>query len=185
MIGLLFGINFAFNSKENMAAFAKTSYSNERWLNAISTTCSAFKVAKLYPEQLQALDKFFSGQHVYVNLPTSFGKSMIYQAAPIFHDILSIQPIGTSIIVIISPLKSLMAEQVSFLTRLGIRAACISDECEENLVQEVIHGKYSHVFASPECLLATEKWRAIFASKMFCSKLIGVAVDEAHCIQQW
>ena len=71
------------------------------------------------------------------------------------------------------------------MTRLGINAACISDECEENLVQEVMRGKYSHVFASPECLLATEKWRAICASKVFLRKLIGVAVDEAHCVEQW
>ena len=88
-------------------------------------------------------------------------------------------------IVIISPLKSLMEEQVAYLNSLGIAAVCITDEANDHAMQDVIQGKYSHIYASPECILATTKWRCIFASKLFLENLSGVAIDEAHCISQW
>jgi superfamily II DNA helicase RecQ len=87
--------------------------------------------------------------------------------------------------VVISPLTSLMEEQVSYLNSLGIRTVCITDESKDKLIQDVMQGRYSHVYASPECLIATKNWRGIFASQTFLENLVGVAVDEAHCIHQW
>ena len=146
---------------------------------------SAFNITNFYPEQVEALYKYFSGQDVYVNLPTSFGKSLIFQVVHLIWDTLKRRPKGTSIIVVISPLKSLMTEQVSYLNSLGIRACCITDECKESVIEDVIQGSYSHVYGSPECLLATKTWRGAFTSKTFLANLIGVAVDEPHCIHEW
>ena len=118
---------------------------------------------------------------MYVNLPTSFGKSLIFQAVPLIHDIIKLGPKGTSIMVVISPLKSLMEEQVSFLKSLKKPAVCITDESKDNVIEAVRQGRHSHVYASPECLLSTSKWRGISSSKAFLENLVGVAVDEAHC----
>jgi superfamily II DNA helicase RecQ len=159
--------------------------SNDCWTIALKTVCSTFNVPELYPEQVEALEKYFSGEHVYVNLPTSFGKSLIFQAVPLIFDAVRFRRKGSSIMVVISPLTSLMEEQISYLNSLGIRAVCITDESKDKLIQDVMQGRYSHVYASPECLLATKKWRGIFASKTFLENLVGVAVDEAHCIHQW
>jgi superfamily II DNA helicase RecQ len=78
-----------------------------------------------------------------------------------------------------------MEEQVSFLKKLGIPAVCITDKSKDNVIEAVMQGRYSHVYASPECLLSTNKCRGIFAYKVFVENLVGVAVDEAHCIHQW
>jgi superfamily II DNA helicase RecQ len=86
--------------------------------------------------------------------------------------------------VIISPLKSLMEEQSAYLNSLGISAIFITDEVTGYAIQDVIQGKYSHVYASPECLLATSTWRGVFLSKVFLENLVGIAIDEAHCISQ-
>ncbi len=111
-----------------------------------------FTVGELYPEQTEALEKYFTGKHVYVNLPTSFGKLLIFQAVLLVSDLVKLKPKGSNIIVVISPLKSLMEEQVSYLHGIGLRATCITDESKDNLLQDVMQGKYSHVYASPECL---------------------------------
>ena len=152
---------------------------------ALRTVCSKFNVKEFYPEQSEALKAHLPGQHVYVNLPTSFGKSLIFQALPLIYDIVRLRPEGTSIIVVISPLKSLMEEQVSFLQNLRIPAVCITDDSKDNVIEDVMQGTYSHVYASPECLLSTSKWREIFASKVFLENLVVIAVDEAHCFHQW
>lgn len=155
------------------------------WNSALEIVCCTFNLKELYPEQEEALKKYFSGQHVYVNLPTSFGKSLIFQAIPLVADTVNLRPKNTSIVLVISPLKSLMEEQVLYLNSLEIPAVCITDESKDIVVQDVIQGKYTHVYASPECLLATDTWRAIFLSKLFMENLVCVAVDEAHCIHQW
>ena len=167
------------------AKSASANFPTDRWDEALKTAASAFNITNFYPEQVEALYKYFSGQDVYVNLPTLFGKSLIFQAIPLIWDTLKRRPKGTSIIVVISPLKSLMTEQVSYLNSLGTRACCITDECKETVIEDVIQGSYSHVYGSPECLLATKTWRGVFTSKTFLANLIGVAVDEAHCIHEW
>lgn len=75
-----------------------------RWEDALHVGRSTFNIKEFYPEQVEALQAYFSGQHVYVNLPTSFGKSLIFQAVPLIYDTAKLRPKGTSIIVIISPL---------------------------------------------------------------------------------
>jgi superfamily II DNA helicase RecQ len=167
------------------ASSPKLSFPIDRWNSALESVYSIFNIKELYPEQKEALEYYFSGHHVYINLPTAFGKSLVYQSLPVMHDSLNLRPKGTSIIVIISPLKSLMDEQSAYLNSLGISAICITDEVTGYAIQDVIQGKYSHVYASPECLLATSTWRGVFLSKVFLENLVGIAIDEAHCISQW
>lgn len=85
---------------------------------AVSDVCSTFGVQKLYPQQEKALSEFLNGSDVFVNLPTGYGKSLIYKMAPLVANELSKQHSrfpNESIVVIISPLVALMKDQVSFL----------------------------------------------------------------------
>ena len=58
------------------AKSASATFPTDRWDEALKTAASAFNITNLYPEPVEALYKYFSGQDVYVNLPTSFGKSL-------------------------------------------------------------------------------------------------------------
>jgi len=78
-----------------------------------------------------------------------------------------------------------MADQVDRLNNLSIPAVAISDQEDPEIVQQVMNGAYVVVYCSPECLLSTLTGRGILADPTFKSMLIGIAVDEAHCITQW
>ena len=138
-----------------------------------------------FPEQENGLREFLEGRNVFVNLPTGYGKSLIFQCLPIAADVLLDKPRGSSLVVVISPLRSLTEDHVLFLNNIGVPAIAITDEEDPDIVQKVINGNYIVVYGSPECLLSTATWRSIFSSKSFTEMLIGVAIDEAHCITQW
>ena len=154
------------------------------WKSGIDKIIKVFQIPSLYQEQEEALTQFFSKRDVFINLPTSYGKSLIFQAAPVMADILNRRSAGSSIVVVISPLKALMEDQVRHLSTLGLSAACVSDVHDDRLVQDIVNGQYTHVYGSPECFLKST-WRGIFESKKFRESLVCIAVDEAHCISQW
>ena len=66
--------------------------------------------SELKPEQKRAIDAFVSGRDVFVCLSTGFGKSVCFIVLPILFDIT--RKCSDSVIVVVSPLKSLMADQV-------------------------------------------------------------------------
>ncbi len=107
------------------------SFPNDRWNDALASVCSVFTIKDLYSEQKEALENFLAGKHVYVNLPTAFGKSLIYQAIPVMDDSLKLRTEHSGIIVVILPLKSLMIELVAFLNSIGLPSVSLTDvECD-------------------------------------------------------
>ena len=160
-------------------------FSEDVWKTAITEVLNQFELESLLPEQEQSIRAFFEGSSVFVNLPTGYGKSLIFQCLPIVADVLYFKPRGSHVLVVISPLRSLMEDQVSFLNNIGVPAIAIGDEEDPEIIQQVINGNYIIVFGSPECMLSTPTWRGIFNTQSFKELLIGVAIDEAHCITQW
>lgn len=159
--------------------------SEEKWKEAFEAVKAQFELTDLLPEQQEAIKAFFKGKNVFVDLPTGFGKSLIFQSLPIVADIVSGKPRGSSVIVVISPLRSLMEDQVQYLNSICIPAIAITDVEDPEIIQQVLNGNFLVVFGSPECLLSTALWRGIFKSESFSEMLIGVAIDEAYCITQW
>ena len=81
---------------------------------------------------------------------------------------------------------------MQYLNSICIPAIAITDVEDPEIIQQVLNGNFLVVFGSPECLLSTALWRGstalwrgIFKSESFSEMLIGVAIDEAHCITQW
>ena len=146
--------------------------------------CNVFGIPALYDKQKEALENFFSGRDVFINLPTCYGKSLIFQAVLIMADIIFKRDRESSLIIIISPLKSLIEDQVRFLRKLNISAVRVTDGHDDNLTAKIIHGEFTHIYGSPECFLSST-WRGILSTKKFRDSLACVAVDEAHCISQW
>ena len=132
----------------------------ENWNAAFEAVKSQFEVPDLHPEQLKAIRSFFQEKNVFVNIPTGFGKSLIFQCLLIVADVVHKKPWGFSIIVVISPLRSLMEDQVRYLTNLGIPAIAITNDEDADIIQQVLNGDYTVVFGSPECLLLTTVWGA-------------------------
>ena len=97
--------------------------------------CHYFNIDALFAEQLKILRSFFQGKNVYFSAPTGYGKSLIFQAIPLIADQLLDRSTATSIIIVISPLHSLMFDQVKYLNDVvGINAAAIyKDQSEEVL----------------------------------------------------
>ena len=151
----------------------------ECWQKAFKAVREQFEIENLLPEQEIALREFLGGQNIFVNLPTGYGKSLIFQCLPIAEDALFEKPRGSSVVVVISPLRSLMEDQIRYLNNMGVPAIAITDEEDVEIIQQVMNGNYVLVYGSPECLLSTESWRSIFDCESFKEMLIGVAIDEA------
>lgn len=160
-------------------------YSATAWEEAFSAVRAQFKIDSLFPEQELAIKTFMEKKKVFVNLPTGYGKSLIYQCIPIVADILNGNPRGTSVLVVISPLKALMADQLDYLGSICIPAIAVGENIDPELVEMVKNGYYLVVYCSPESALSTTIWRDIFEDVSFRKKFVGVAIDEAHCILQW
>ena len=153
---------------------AECQHQNNLWKRRINKVLNVFQVPSLYKEQEEALAQFFSKRDVFINLPTSDGKSLIFQAAPVMAYTLFRRSTRTNMGVVISPLNALMEDQVRNLNKLSLSAVCVSDQHDDRLVQDVINGQYTHIYSSPECFLKSS-WRGIFGSKKF-SRVIS-----AHC----
>lgn len=126
------------------------------------------------PNQEEIIRNVLQGRDVLVLMPTGGGKSLCYQIPALMLE-------GTT--VVISPLLSLMKDQVDALVESGIYAAALNSNNtdEENLTirQDCIRGKVKILYISPERLMAEIP---------FLSRYVRVAlfaVDEAHCISQW
>ena len=105
---------------------------------AFDRVLESFKLKNLKDSQRDALEKLVGGQDVFVIQPTASGKSLIFQSAPIVFD--TIRPLSNakSIALVISPLASLMQDQVRYLKSVGIKAEFIGSE------QESEHAKQRH-----------------------------------------
>ena len=135
-------------------------------------------------KQEKCLEALFKGKDVYASLPTGYGKSFIFYAAPIVADELFSRPHESSKIIIISPLRTLMEDQVAYLRSLGLLAIALHDELSEERLKEVEKGAFAYLFASPEKMLSMERWRKLLSTEHY-RKFLAITVDEAHCISQW
>jgi len=144
---------------------------------------SKFRISELNAYQKLAIRKIVvDKEDLFVNLPTGTGKSLIYQALPHVFDHVSNE--NGHILVVVSPLISLMEDQVKYLQSLGVSDVNISSDAEVDR-SKIEREEYSIVYGSPEAWLVNERWRCMLSNEVYSSKLCAVAVDEAHVLRQW
>jgi superfamily II DNA helicase RecQ len=87
-------------------------------------------------------------------------KPLIFQSFPIIFDVMHLKPLNSpSICLVISPLSSLMQDQVMYLNSVGIKAAFIGDDqTDEEVKRNVETGYYQLVYGFPEAFLASSRW---------------------------
>jgi ATP-dependent DNA helicase RecQ len=96
----------------------------------------------------------------------------------------SIQQRKGSIVVNISPLIALMKDQVATFLSKGVSAVRAGD-CHISTSQKIMEGEYQLVFFSPEAILCRRKWRKMLLTEVYQEKLVGLLIDEAHCVKKW
>lgn len=108
-------------------------------------------------------------------MPTGAGKSICYQIPAMVFE---------GVTVVISPLISLMKDQVDSLNQVGIPATYINSSLSESdylqTIQNIYHGMYKIIYVAPERFFSDT-----FISMLNFLDISMVAIDEAHCVSQW
>ena len=125
--------------------------------------------------QDEIIDSILSGRDVLGIMPTGAGKSICYQVPALMLDGLTL---------VISPLISLMKDQVNALVQSGISAAYLNSSLSISQQKEVyrraLNNEYRIIYVAPERLLTDDFQQ--FSQNI---KIAMVTVDEAHCASQW
>ena len=169
----------------DILAVKMAQFNEEQIVAAVERTSSAYGYPQLKKEQRDVVLQFMSGRDVFCCLPTGFGKSVCYILLPMMFDTLNHKDAGTSSIIVISPLSSLMEDQVNVCESHHITAVAVKRENESSHHHDVLKGKYQIVYISPEMLLGTNKWRTVLQDERFHKRLCAVVIDEAHCVKKW
>ena len=121
------------------------------------------------------IDNILEGKDTLGIMPTGAGKSLCYQIPALLMD---------GITLVISPLISLMKDQVGSLNQAGIHAAFLNSSLTVNQYYKALsfakQGRYPIIYVAPERLVTDE-----FLDFALNSNIVMVAVDEAHCVSQW
>ena len=121
------------------------------------------------------IESILSGEDALAIMPTGAGKSICYQVPAL---------ILPGITLVISPLISLMQDQVKALNEVGIHAAFINSSLTETQIAKALAlaagGAYKIIYVAPERLESAD-----FLEFAVQSSISMVTVDEAHCISQW
>lgn len=123
------------------------------------------------------IDRILDGQDVLGIMPTGAGKSLCFQIPALMMD---------GITLVISPLISLMKDQVGSLNQAGIHAAYLNSSLTTAQYYKALEyarqGRYPIIYVAPERLLTEEFLRFALDGQVHIAM---VAVDEAHCVSQW
>ena len=126
-------------------------------------------------DQEKIINEILNNKDVLAVMPTGAGKSICYQIPALMSDGLSI---------VISPLISLMKDQVDSLKSVGINGAFINSSLDKYEYEEILYGiknnKYKILYIAPERLESTE-----FINILDDIDISQIAIDEAHCVSQW
>ena len=127
------------------------------------------------PGQGELIDALLAGRDAFGVMPTGGGKSLCYQVPAL---------LLPGVTVVVSPLISLMQDQVTALKKAGVAAAYLNSALTQAQIDQVcrrlLAGEYRLLYVAPERLLADR-----FLTVVQRLDIAMVAVDEAHCISQW
>jgi len=136
---------------------------------------NVFGYREFRPDQQEIIETLISGQDAFVLMPTGGGKSLCYQIPALYR---------SGVAIIVSPLISLMKDQVDALNANGVRAAYYNSSLKAEEARQVLARLHNDdldlIYVAPERLMS-----AAFIERLRDIPLALIAVDEAHCVSQW
>ena len=104
------------------------------------------------PEPLKVVSHFLKGVDCFVILPTGYGKSLCFALLPLVFN--ALRSTSSSIVIVVTPLISIMQSMVEEYQSRGLKAGCVSrDTTDAQMKDEISLGNYSLVFFTPEAIL--------------------------------
>ncbi|KAI5861716.1 hypothetical protein GGS23DRAFT_611322 [Durotheca rogersii] len=162
---------------------------NRPWFKDVKRALKdRFRMSGFRHNQLEAIDATLSGKDAFVLMPTGGGKSLCYQLPAV---VSSGETHGVTVVV--SPLISLMQDQVEHLRALNIQAASFSGEvkaAERSEIMRQLQERYPEqwlqlLYVTPEMINKSKAFlnglNALYQNR----KLARLVIDEAHCVSQW
>jgi ATP-dependent DNA helicase RecQ len=140
-----------------------------------NTLQNVFGYHRFRSHQQTIIEQLVAGEDAFVLMPTGGGKSLCYQI-PALH--------RPGVAIVLSPLISLMKDQVDALQANGVAAACYNSALGSEQAREVLARLHAHdldlLYISPERLLGSA-----FLERLATIDIALFAIDEAHCVSQW
>ncbi len=139
------------------------------------TLQEVFGYAEFRPHQEPIIKSLIEGRDLFVLMPTGGGKSLCYQIPALHRD---------GVAIIVSPLISLMKDQVDALVVNGVRAAFYNSSLKAEEARKILAQLHARqldlLYVAPERLLSND-----FLERLRGLEIALFAIDEAHCVSQW
>ncbi len=139
----------------------------------IAQALKQFGLTALRPSQKEVIESILAGHDTLAVMPTGAGKSLCYQLPALLCE---------GVTVVVSPLISLMKDQVDSMQAVGINAIDITSQSEDPRarLEQVARGEAKLVYVAPERFRSTR-----FIEALQQTRIALFAIDEAHCVSQW
>ncbi|XP_047529192.1 ATP-dependent DNA helicase Q1-like [Vanessa atalanta] len=153
------------------------------WSKDVKKTLNdVFRIDSFRPKQLSAINSTLAGQHAIIVMPTGAGKSLCYQLPAL---------VKPGLTIVISPLISLMEDQVRSLKNRNIQAMLMTSTSPKDETLKALNvlkdknTKIKLLYVTPERLAKSKRFMSNLQKCYAEGRLQRIAIDEVHCCSQW